>query len=509
MTAIPDVLRQIFEIDPSAGMIEVDGHWLNWGDAARISDTLGAMFDEAGLPEGGRVGVLLRNQAGSALAAIGCVVTRRTIVAFNPLLPADQLADDLAEQAPAMLLGTQDDLASEGAREAIDIMGLPVIALQNRSGGMPEWIHRSKVTDEVANTSHLAPETLIELLTSGTSGKPKRISLSHKGFELSLSGANALEAGRKRNAQPVLRRGVRVISAPISHISGMSVLIFSLAGARPIALLPRFQVDIWVDAIERHQAKVVNLPPAALRMILDAEIPKERIDSLIAIRVGAAPLDENTEDRFMERYAIPLLQQYGATEFSGGIAGWTLQDHRNFFASKRGSVGRLQSNIEGRIVDVDTGEDLGTGTQGLLELRGQQLGDPDKWVRTTDIATLDDDRFLWIHGRADSAINRGGFKIHPDDIAQQLESHPSISEAVVVGLSDERLGETPGAVVVLVAGHDYVTAEGILDFAKENLLPYQVPVRLRIVGEIPRNHSLKPIIPEVRKLLADPNADNA
>ena len=501
MTSIPELLGQIFHIDPFAGAIEDGGQWWTWRDAARISDKLREMFDEVGLPEGGRVGILLRNKTGVAFAAVGCVVTHRTIVAFNPLFPADQLAEDLVEQGPAILLGMPEDLASDGVREALSDLRIPVVAMPEQSGGLPDWNHHIAVTNE--NNKRLEPETLIELLTSGTSGKPKRISLSREGFEISLSGANALEAGRKEETKPQLRRGVRVISAPLSHISGMAALIFSLAGARPVVLLPRFKVDIWVDAIERHNAKVVNLPPAAIRMILDADVPKERIASLIAIRTGTAPLDADTERHFIDRYEIPLLAQYGATEYSGGVAGWTLADFKKFSEVKPGSVGRMQSNVEARIVDPDTGGELPSGEQGLLELRGGQLGDAEAWVRTTDIATLDEENFLWIHGRADNAINRGGFKIHPDDIVEGIERHSAVSEAVVVGLKDERLGEVPGAVVVLNPGSDDVTVEGILDFAKENLLPYQVPTRIRIVEQIPRNRSLKPIIPEVRNLLEE------
>ena len=182
-----------------------------------------------------------------------------------------------------------------------------------------------------------------------------------------------------------------------------------------------------------------------------------------------------------------------------------MKDFRLSYPAKRGSVGRMQPHIHARIVDADSGEVLPCGTAGILELRGKQLGDPAKWVRTTDRASLDTDNFLWIHGRADNAINRGGFKIHPDDIARAIEQHPAVKEAVVVGIADRRLGEIPVAALTLNPEAGPFGVGDLRAYLTEKLLPYQIPAHFRIIANIPRTQSLKPNTPEIKQLFSDPD----
>jgi acyl-CoA synthetase (AMP-forming)/AMP-acid ligase II len=121
-------------------------------------------------------------------------------------------------------------------------------------------------------------------------------------------------------------------------------------------------------------------------------------------------------------------------------------------------------------------------------------------VRTTDLARLDCDGFLFLEGRADAAINRGGFKIVPDAVADVLRAHPAVADAAVVGVPDTRLGEVPVAALELASDAPAQALESIQRFARERLLTYQVPVDWRIVSALPRNASLKVSIPDVRAL---------
>jgi acyl-coenzyme A synthetase/AMP-(fatty) acid ligase len=262
-------------------------------------------------------------------------------------------------------------------------------------------------------------------------------------------------------------------------------------------------VQSWHDAIVRHRPKVAGSVPSGLRMILDANIPKQDLASLTVLRSGAAPLDPAIVDEFWERYGIPVLQTYGATEFSGAVAGWTLPDFRKYHESKRGSVGRFQPGIIGRVIDPDTGNPLPVGEEGVLEMQAAQFGVGDGWVSTTDRAVMDADGFLFIHGRADSAILRGGFKVHPDDVSRTIEQHPAVREAVVVGLPDRRLGAVPAAVLMLKAGATTPSNEELVAFLRERLLPYQLPTRFLIVDEVPRTNTLKPALPQVRALFEE------
>ena len=254
----------------------------------------------------------------------------------------------------------------------------------------------------------------------------------------------------------------------------------------------------------RHRPKVAGAVPTGLRMILDANLPKEDLESLVALRTGAQPLDPAITQEFLDRYDLPVLQNYGATEFSGAVAGWALGDFRKYYAEKPGSVGKFQPGVTGRVVNAETGEELPRGEEGVLEMKARQFGNAGAWLRTTDRAVIDDEDFLFIKGRADNAILRGGFKVHPDDVNKVLEGHPSVREAVVVGIPDRRLGAVPVAAIMLKTAATKPSEAELKAYAREHLIAYQVPVKFMFVDDVPRTPSLKPALADVRALFEDP-----
>lgn len=492
-------LREVATIDPQAPAVEGEGRLCSWGEIAGLWTRIQQRLDDLKVPEGARVGLLLRNRTPQLAAFLACIISGRCSVAFNPLLPAVRLAEDVETQAPVVLIGAEADLASPELQAAAARTQAPLLQLPILIDGPVQWVSPSPKLRR--DPGELRPEVLVEMLTSGTTGTPKRVPLNRSSMDESFVQGQKYEGARTEG--PALRSGARIVTAPLSHISGIFGALTTLADGRRLALLEKFSVEEWVSAIERHQSKVANLPPTALRMILDADVPRERLSSLLALRSGTAPLDPAIIDAFLERYELPILGQYGATEFAGGVAGWTMKDFREFYITKRGSVGRMQPNIEARIVDPASGEVLPFGTSGILELRGSQLGDPTVWMRTTDRASLDAEGFLFIHGRADNAINRGGFKIHPDDVARAIEQHPSVKEAVVVGVADRRLGEVPVAAVTLDPRAAPVDVSELRAYLADKLLPYQLPASFKFIPEMPRTPSLKPSTPAIKELFAD------
>jgi len=501
---VEELLPLVWRIKPSAPCVESGGRWWSWAEVAAVADAVRLRIDEAGSPAGARIGLLLRNRAPHLAALIACVVSNRCAVAFNPVLPSGKLAEDIRTQAPAFLVGARQDFVGGEVESAAAALQVPVLLLPERAGESVEWLGEChSVPGHAVET--LRPETLLEMLSSGTTGPPKRIPLGRSNFNQSFQSAQAYEKDRG-SAGPVLRSGVRLQTAPLTHISGLFTGLMTLAEGRQLVLLEKFSVDGWVEAVERTRPRIANLPPAALRMILDANVPKARLASLAALRSGTAPLDPAVIEAFLRRYDLPVLVQYGATEFAGSVAGWDIKSFKEHYSAKRGSVGRIQRNLEARIVDAGTGEPVPFGQQGILELRGQQLGDKDRWVRTTDRASLDAENYLWIHGRADDVINRGGFKIHPDDVVRVLEEHPAILEAVVVGVPDRRLGEAPAAAIVLAADHTRPAIAELRSFLGQKLLPYQIPATFLFVQDLPRTPALKPNLPEVRRLFTNTEA---
>jgi long-chain acyl-CoA synthetase len=216
-----------------------------------------------------------------------------------------------------------------------------------------------------------------------------------------------------------LRQGVAIVNAPMVHIGGVFRVLQCICQARPFALLDRFELQRWADAVRTHRPRAVSLVPAALRMVLHSDLTREDLASIRAVTSGTAPLSAEDADAFTAKFGIPVLTSYAATEFGGGVAGWTLADYQQYWQDKRGSVGKASLGAQLRVVD-DDGAPLGSDQPGLLEVKPGQLGPSAEWMQTTDMARIDADGFLWILGRADQAIIRGGFKVMPDDVRAAL-----------------------------------------------------------------------------------------
>ncbi len=492
-TAITNVLS----IDPAADALEFERRWTDWATLDERSEAIVHAMEAANLEEGVRVGVLLRNHGDMVPVLLALFRSGRCLASLNAVSPDNKLAEDIIDAAAPVLIATAADLARPQILQAARDSGATIFSV---AGAVIEQLAPGEASDP---TRRSAPGIAIEMLSSGTTGKPKRIPLPRRNLEKALAGAASYEKGRDENAPPKLRSGVQIVTAPLAHIAGITGLMNNLLAGRKVCLIERFTVESFRDAIVRHRPKVAGAPPSALRMILDANVPVEDFSSLVAYRTGTAPLDPDLADAFYKRYGIPVLQNYGATEFAGGVAGWSLDDFKAHWETKRGSVGRLNAGVEAHVVDPDTGAELATGETGLLELRAPNVGDGKTWVRTTDLAVIDGDKFLWIKGRHDGAIIRGGFKIMPDDVLKAIQLHPAVREASVVGIKDRRLGEVP--VAVWIARSDTIPPDEdeLKAWLKERLLPYQVPVRLMRVDDMPRTPSMKPSQPEVRALFED------
>jgi long-chain acyl-CoA synthetase len=233
-------------------------------------------------------------------------------------------------------------------------------------------------------------------------------------------------------------------------------------------------------------------------MVLDANIPPTDLACIRSIGTGAAPLDPSAQRAFEERYGIPILLSYGATEFAGPVTAMTADLHAQWGKQKFGSVGRAIAGAQLRIIDPDTATVLAPGKEGVLEVIAPRIG-PD-WIRTSDIAMIDEDGFLFHRGRADGAIMRGGFKLLPETIERALLLHDAISAAAVVGLRDQRLGQVPAAAVQLKPGIDRPDLAELEAHLRKHIYATHIPVAWRIVDELPRTPSLKIDRPALHRL---------
>src|SRR6185312_9810542 len=228
----------------------------------------------------------------------------------------------------------------------------------------------------------------------------------------------------------------------------------------------------------------------ALRAVLDSDITRAELSSVRAVNAGTSPVEPALVDAFYEKFGIAVLIVYGATEFSGAVAGWTLRDFRAHWADKKGSVGKPFPGVRLQVVD-DKGNVLPAGETGRLQVASVTAGgSADRWVTTSDLAHLDGDGYLYIDGRADDVIMRGGFKVAPDTVVRALRSHAAVHDAAVAGLADERLGQIPVAAVELRPAAA-VTPEALLAHCRSSLTPYEVPAEVHVVDELPRGAALK------------------
>ena len=291
-----------------------------------------------------------------------------------------------------------------------------------------------------------------------------------------------------------------LIYYPFGNISGVTSMLPPLLKGQRIVLLDKFSLADWRQYVRQHQPVRGSLPAAGFRMVLDAEVPKEELACFRTIGTGAAPLDPTVQRMFEERYGIPILLSYGATEFGGPVTTMTAEMIAEWGSQKRGSVGRPFGGAKLRVLDPETGEALPAGQEGLLEVMTPRIGP--EWIRTTDIVMIDEDGFIFHRGRSDGAIMRGGFKLLPEVIERALATHSSVAAASVVGLRDERLGQVPAAVVQLRPGAPQPSKEELDVYLRQQVYATHIPVAYQFVDALPRTPSLKVDLPAVRRLFA-------
>lgn len=344
--------------------------------------------------------------------------------------------------------------------------------------------------------------------TSGTTGSPKGVALTHRALVGQVASA-ALWPTR-------LHRDEAVIALPVAHIMGFAVLLGLGVAGIPTYLLPRFHPVKVLDAIEQRRATVFVGVPAMFRMLEEAGAEDRDLTSVRLWASGADAMPADLAERFKRRGAtltIPLVgaigqatfaEGYGMVEVGGGVAAKVSPPYLSSRTGPLGdAVGIPLPGYEMRVVD-EGGRQVPNGTIGELQVKGPgvlkaywgddaataQVLTDDGWLRTGDLGRKGPLGLVSFEGRSKHVIKHGGYSVYALEVEQALDEHPDVLEASVVGLPDERLGELPVAVVRLREG---ATLEGaqLEAFAKERLADYKVPKRYVVVDELPRTGTNK------------------
>ena len=459
--------------DPGETVIDYDGRAFTRGWLRETADgVIDILASIATRPDG--LGFVARNRPWAIASVLGMIASRRTISMIYSYQSPEALAETITRLGLQAVVMCDEDL-SPPVREAADREGIAVIAV-DETGAKLAIAGR-------ANGAALEAEAepCIRLLTSGTTGKPKHYPMSYAAIA-GFAQDGAAGIGARKIGIPML------FYYPLANISGAMTLLPPFLAGRSFILLDRFDVHRWRDFTVRYRSEQANLPPAGFGMVLDAGIPAEDLASVRLATTGSAALDPSIQSAFEQKYGVKILTAYGATEFAGTAAAWTEPLYDEWIDRKRGSVGRACPGVTLRAIDPESGAVLPAGEVGVMDVQISRLG-PD-WIRTTDLGLIDEDGFVYLRGRADGAVMRGGFKVLPETIESVLLSHPQVAAAAVVGVADRRLGAVPVA-LVQPASTAAPDPEALKDHIRRHLPATHVPTQLWIVARIPRTPSLK------------------
>jgi len=452
---------------------------LDWAGVAAHVAKVGDGLTARGVRAGATVAVMGRSDISTALTLLGVVANGRCGAIVNPFRTAPAVLQAARQYAPHAILLSEGDPVLEAATDAD-----PVLVMSGNGRLMRNGTKVGAADDGLAEQ-----RTGIVISTSGTTGEPKPFHLPLRVLSRAMHEIETIHAGFGDGTRPDGSWPALIQYSPLSHIGGALTLLRASVQGRATAMLGKFEPEAWARTVEDWRPFTTGLPPSMMRMVVQADIEPSRLSSLVSVWSGTAPLRSEDRLAFVRRYGLPVLGNYGATEFCGAIAAWSLKDHRKYYASRPNAVGRINPNVAQARVRSPEGEIIeNKGAIGVLEFKVGRVGA--SWIETSDLGAVDGEGFLTLHGRTDDAIIRGGFKVSPQTIVDTLRKHPAVRDAAVVGMAHERLGQVPVAAVELVDGAG-VDGNALQEFVRCRLPAYFVPAQVRAIPHLPRNAAMK------------------
>lgn len=515
---------------PDVGIVDLPLHDAVLGDAGRFGDRpalvdgvtgetvthaqlghavrrVAAGLAEAGVRQGDVVALFSPNSVGYPMACYGATRAGATVTTVSSLATPADLAGQLADSEARWLitvspfLPTARAAAGKLAAEGRPLAGIVVL------DGAPG--HRS-LADLLASTGpepeiSLDPATDIAVLpySSGTTGLPKGVMLTHRSIATNLAQTDALY----RPAE-----GERVLAVlPFFHIYGLAALLNQpLRCGATVVVLPRFDLEQFCRTIEEQRVQaLIVAPPIALALARHPVVDRYDLSSVEYLLCAAAPLDGDLAEACARRLGLPhILQGYGMTELSpvSHLVSPTETD------PVPGSVGRLVPSTELRVAALDGSDpDLGPGERGELLIRGPQvmkgyLGrasdtaatvDADGWLHTGDVGFVDERGYLHIVDRVKELIKYKGYQVAPAELEALLLSHPQIADAAVIGVRNAEGTECPKAFVVRAPG-SALTEEEVAAFVAGKVAPYKKVRAVEFLEVVPKSPAGKILRRELR-----------
>jgi long-chain acyl-CoA synthetase len=411
-------------------------------------------------------------------------------------------------------------LSADGIQALIERLPEPVVIVDSRyRDAVGESSKRVLLSDEflaaAGNAEPAAefpdPESVaIVLFTSGTTSQPKAVELSHNNLTSYITGSVEFDSAQPDDAA--------LICVPPYHIAGVSAALSNLYAGRKMVYLPNFDAAEWVRLVKSEQVTTATVVPTMLDRIITAlEAEGHELPSLRNLAYGGSKVGLPLVRRALELLpGVGFVNAYGLTETSSTIAVLTPDDHRaaqgasdSAVVKRLGSVGRPVPGIELEIRD-DDGKVLPPGETGELFVRGEQVSgrytgigsvlDENGWFPTKDIAMLDEEGYLFIGGRSDDTIIRGGENIAPAELEEVLVEHPQVRDVAVVGVEDPQWGHAIVAVVVPKPGAE-PDPEELREHVRKSLRGSRTPDRVVFRDELPTTPTGKVLRREIIETL--------
>ncbi|MFU8817671.1 MAG: class I adenylate-forming enzyme family protein [Pseudomonadales bacterium] len=389
--------------------------------------------------------------------------------------------------------------------------GLPDVVATTRSHFLDDAHH-----DGAPGEWPMDPDDIAVLLfTSGTTGAPKAAVLRHKHLVSYILGSVEFASADEHEAA--------LVTVPPYHVAGIAAILSSVYAGRRVVQLSAFTPQAWLDVARREAVTSAFLVPTMLARIIEALEGQQTADlpALASVSYGGGKMPLPVIERAMALFPdTDFTNAYGLTETSSTISLLGPDEHRAAAASRDpalrrrlASVGQALPGVEIQIRD-DEGRVLGPNQRGEIYVRGEQVSgeyegrghttDAEGWFPTRDAGSVDAEGYLFLEGRADDVIVRGGENMSPGEIEDTLIGHPAVRDAAVVGVADEQWGEAVAAVVVLTPGRTADAAE-LQAWVKTHMRSSRVPQTVVFVDELPYTETGKLLRRVVREWLAVPD----
>jgi long-chain acyl-CoA synthetase len=458
-------------------LVDGDGYPTTYGELDQRSSRLAQYLLARGVTSGDRVAHLDRNAPGAAELLLAAAKIGAVLVPLNWRLAEPELRA-LLEDSQAKLLFFGPAFAEVAQRLSPD-----GTATVDDADGRP---------DEDPNGDGDLDAVVLQLYTSGTTGRPKGVQTTNRNLSNLTAGLPEFWS--------VDESSISLVAMPLFHIGGMGWLLVGLTCGATNVLVPEIDPASLLDTMESERVTNAFLVPTVLQMLSGVPGAGERDwSALRSIAYGASSITTTTLKTVLNTFGCPLYQVYGMTETTGAIVQLDASDHDPGGPREHllRSAGKPYPWMELEIVDPATGEALGTDEVGEVRVRGSSVTpgyfdnaeetdaalDPDGWLHTGDGGYLDGEGYLFLTDRIKDMIVTGAENVYPAEVEEVLAQHPQVVEVAVFGLPDDRWGEIVTAAVVTKQDID---ADELIAFARERLAGYKLPRAVHHIDEMPK-----------------------